>query len=396
MKSNQKKILILDHDPQITGSSVSLKYVLRHLANSGFLLILYTTKNEINEKYFSGNSLKVARLNKIYNLNIHFSSKTSFTSLVGIYSGVLSLWRFTAGIFLSTKIMIKEKPALIIINEYVLLQFGIIPRIFGIPVIVYVRSRFLYGPFGLFSKLIKQSLLLFADELICISEVEQNQFGNSKKAKIVREFVEHPKLTDKDQVGESFARINIPQDQKLIINLGGISHFKGTFIAIKAFEIAAETFDNIQLLIVGGYKKDEKYSMELIDYVKKSKFPERIHILGYVEKADSLFTNNSILISTNLDSHFQRPIIEAWAKSVPAIASDTLHTKMLFNAGEDLLMYSKQDINDLAQKLKTLLSDETLKQKIVENAKISLKKNYDAEYNFQALSDIVLKYVGRK
>ncbi|MCF8431727.1 MAG: glycosyltransferase, partial [Melioribacteraceae bacterium] len=112
--------------------------------------------------------------------------------------------------------------------------------------------------------------------------------------------------------------------------------------------------------------------------------------------AVSLFTNNSILISTNLDSHFQRPIIEAWAKSVPAIASATLHTKMLFNAGEDLLMYSKQDINDLAQKLKTLLSDETLKQKIVENAKISLKKNYDAEYNFQALSDIVLKYVGRK
>lgn len=95
---------------------------------------------------------------------------------------------------------------------------------------------------------------------------------------------------------------------------------------------------------------------------------------------------SSILICPSRHEPFGNIVVDGWAHRIPVVASDTGGPAEMIKHRYNGIKFEKDNVFDLASKIKEIVSNPILKQKIIKNGFNSFKINYSEDI-------IVKKYI---
>lgn len=369
MSGKNKKVTIVNHESCFGGSSKSLTYLIKYLLKLNYDITLVNPQNAENQKIFKSFNIRIIEYSQEFYLNLHFTNIYPVYTPKGFYVLLLTIFRFILGYFYAVNLFRRTKPDIVIANEYVLAQFNFAAKKLNIKSYSFVRSKILDGSFNFRKKIIIRFLQKYTDKLFCITRLEAAQFNSN--AEIIPEFV------DSD---DSCREHNSETGYKKIIMVGGINQIKGSLVFLKAAEILLNMSLNVKFYLGGKiYNKSEneiKYYNECINIINR--YPDDIIYIGEKENIVKEISESDVLIVSNVETHFARPILEAWINNVLVIASDTAHNKLLFENDDEIFIYPCRNEKTLATKIESLIK---LPEEKVNDLKNKVSEKINTEFN---------------
>lgn len=189
-----------------------------------------------------------------------------------------------------------------------------------------------------------------ADALLAVSEVVKQHWiaKGIKKEKIVRVY-NGVKCSEKWNVTNS---VGVEKDIKLVMT-GSICETKGQRYAIEVVKKLYDKGISVKLDIVGDGTSV---------YVKRMKkmcirygLENNVSFLGYKDDVQSILPNYNIGLICSKDEAFGRVTAEYMMAGLSVLATDTGANAELIRNGTDGLLFSYGDINDMEQKLLTMI-----------------------------------------
>jgi len=156
--------------------------------------------------------------------------------------------------------------------------------------------------------------------------------------------------------------------EKQIIFVGRLSKEKGIETLI---EVSKKLSNDINLLIVGSGPESEKIK-------KLSETRVNIHYLGYQSHENSikLIRGSDILIQPSLHEGISTTILESMACKIPVIATNVGGNQELIIHGKTGILIEPNTSKELLNSIDQLYSDQILKEKIIQDAFITVQ-HYD-------------------
>lgn len=166
--------------------------------------------------------------------------------------------------------------------------------------------------------------------------------------------------------GEVRLKYNLPK--KYILSVGTIEERKNLFLLIKAFkQLPIDT----QLVVIG---KETNYAKKIHQFITRNQLGSRILFISNASFAHLpiIYQLADVFVYPSRYEGFGIPILEALVTGVPVIAAKG---SCLEEAGGPDSIYVDPDNEDeLAEKLKMLLSNPVLQNTMIEKGKIYAKK----------------------
>lgn len=125
-------------------------------------------------------------------------------------------------------------------------------------------------------------------------------------------------------------KFDLPEDKTIILFVGSIQHRKGVDLAIDAFVEVQSNFEDIYLLLVGPYEKEENpsYDADFISGIQLtlegSGVSDKVRFLGMVEDRQALaeiYRVSDIFIFPSRREGLGNVVLEAMASGLPVVSS---------------------------------------------------------------------------
>ncbi|MBX9856001.1 MAG: glycosyltransferase [Gemmatimonadaceae bacterium] len=149
-----------------------------------------------------------------------------------------------------------------------------------------------------------------------------------------------------------------------ILSLGHPFHRKGVDLLLRAFNAISAEFPNVELRVVG-------HCPDLTPYLEIAAGNPAIKFLPGVrpEEARELIANCRVFVLASRTEGLARVLLEAMAAARPIVATAVDGTPHCIRDGDTGLLVATEDWQDLSQKLKLLLSDSELANKLGHNGR---------------------------
>jgi glycosyltransferase involved in cell wall biosynthesis len=146
---------------------------------------------------------------------------------------------------------------------------------------------------------------------------------------------------------------------------------KNLRVLIKAFDILQKNRPNLKLVLAG---KREINSYELEEWAKSRPSYKNIIFAGFIPDAELrwLYEHTQAYVFTSLSEGFGLPPLEAMANGAPVVSSNASVMPEVY--GHAAHYCDVRDPEDVAQKVEEVLSDPTLRSKLIEQGHKQLKK----------------------
>ncbi len=175
--------------------------------------------------------------------------------------------------------------------------------------------------------------------------------------------------------------LNIPFDAYLIGYVGRFSiKEKGIDILLKAFEMFEKKHKNVYLLMVGEGNDIKKINIP----VKVKLVSPRKNIFDYYSIFDCL------ILPSRVDP-FPLTVLEAGMMKVPFIGANVNGISEMISDDVDGLLFEKEDINTLFDKMEIFYSDKNIANKCAENLYKKVLNKYNHRKAIDLLNDIYEK-----
>lgn len=178
---------------------------------------------------------------------------------------------------------------------------------------------------------------------------------------------------------------------RLILFVGRLDDVKGVEFIIKSFRYIANDIQNIQLALVGDGNFG-KY-LSLCENIR-----DKIIFTGKVahDKLESIYQNATIGIQPSFHEQCSYSAIEMMKYGIPLIVSDSTGLKeMMEKCPENIIHINEQDfneedyINQIAKRMKKLLSDETYRLQVSDK----MKEIYTERYTLEKMAESMDKLI---
>ena len=176
----------------------------------------------------------------------------------------------------------------------------------------------------------------------------------------------------KDEIADVKIRYRIPEDY--ILHVGTIEARKNMLLLVRALASMPED-ERVPIVVVG---RPTKYKEQIIDVARELKVDTLIHFLHGVSFRDlpAIYQGAKVFVYPSFFEGFGIPIVEALQSDVPVIAATG---SCLSEAGGPGSMYvNPNDAEGLAYHLRTLLSNEDLRNSMISSGRAHLK-NFQPE-----------------
>ena len=156
-------------------------------------------------------------------------------------------------------------------------------------------------------------------------------------------------------------------DRPYFLFVGTLEPRKNLHRLLEAFARLPEGIKESVLLVIAGRKGWGNVDVHAV--AGRLGLSDRIRVTGYVgEKLlSSLYTHARFLAMPSLYEGFGLPLVEAMARGAPVLTSN--RASMPEVAGDAGLLVNPHDVGSIAQGLRVLLTDETLRKKLGKRAK---------------------------
>jgi glycosyltransferase involved in cell wall biosynthesis len=228
-----------------------------------------------------------------------------------------------------------------------------------------VRHKFLkykgmlYGMVNYIEKL----LVKCADFVICSSlpvyDIVVNKFG-IRRCAFLPDCVDTEKIKPLNKNYDLLKKLCIPEDRKIVVYLGSLSHIQGTDILLQAFRILVNEYKAVHLLIM-GFPNVEKYRL----LAKSLRISDYVTFTGEVDYSDvtSFLSAGDVAVAPKLyTTEGNGKVLLYMSMGLPTVVFDNLTNRYLLG---DLGIYAREgDPNSLAKALLYALLNKARDQKL--------------------------------
>lgn len=143
----------------------------------------------------------------------------------------------------------------------------------------------------------------------------------------------------------------------------------------------------VQLMLAGSGEMIETYK-ELSRSLNLEKY---VHFLGFVKKAPDIFYHSDINILTSTDEAFGLSLVEAALLKKPLIGTAGTGMETIIKHNQTGLLFENNNIDDLVQKIETLVDDKDLQRTLGQNAFDYVNENFLTEAGIRKFNDLMDK-----
>lgn len=238
--------------------------------------------------------------------------------------------------------------------------------IYNLKVMCPVITMFHYDPDTILSNVSSQTINAL-NECSCV-QVLMPSFVEITKKYINNKIICIPNVV------EQHAYIN-KNRQNIVINVGRMNKkHKRQALLIEAFNKINYNDFEYQLVFYGETNTDLKYFKYCLQLINKYKINDKVKFAGSTNNVFEKLNEASIYVCPSANEGFGLALTEALATGLPAIGykSCPAVNELIIDGYNGFLC--DDGINDLADKLKILMSDAELRKKMGQNAHESMKK----------------------
>jgi glycosyltransferase involved in cell wall biosynthesis len=244
-------------------------------------------------------------------------------------------------------------------------------------------------------KSIKKLFILFNKKILrncqyalALTKDEEKVLGtylSRKNIKIIPNGIYLNEYEQLERLKGTFKRKFNIKNKKIILYVGRIHKIKGLDILIRSFDELIQKEKECILMIVGP---DEGYKSELIKLINELNLKGNVIFTGILNgnELNAAYIDSDIFAFTSYSEGLPMTILEACAFGLPCLLSKYCNVPEVaeFNAGF-VVDNSKKVITD---KLKRMLTDESLKEQMSLNAKRMIKERFTWEHVVDRLEEV--------
>jgi glycosyltransferase involved in cell wall biosynthesis len=374
-----KKIKIAHILHCVGGVDVSLRLILENIDNDKFEnVVIHGFKDSKNDFVDRNN-------------NIIKEYKVSILRDISLFNDFLSIIN-------TYKIVKKENPELIHAHSA---KGGVVGRIVGF----LLGIKVLYTPQA-FSYLstnnkIKRKIFLFIEKaltfknsyLLASSKSEKDRAIKDVKYKNKNVLLFDNSINSIEKI--EVLKINKTWPDKYICTVGRPSYQKNIELMIHVLNEVRKEHD-IHLVLMGvGHHSDKLDDVKkLIDEFKLNK---SVTLIEWTDRENifNIINNSKFYISTARYEGLPYSIIEALALGKPCIVSDCDGNRDLIQNDYNGFVIKGENIKEFDEKIKLLLNDKALLERLSANAKVCFNENYNIQKNIKKLEEIYTRFSKR-
>lgn len=185
-------------------------------------------------------------------------------------------------------------------------------------------------------------------------------------------------------------QLNIKPDEKVIVSISRLVPKNGIKNLIKAFGIFLQDGKlPCKLLLIG----DGQQKAELEELASELKIKDKIIFVGQVNYSDlpKYLKISDIFVRPSLSEGLGSAFLEAMAAGVPIIGSKVGGIPDFLTDLKTGLFCDPKNSEDIAEKIKMLLSNEAMRKEIIQNSAELVRNKYDWSNIARQYRDIYLK-----
>ncbi len=305
--------------------------------------------------------------NKVKVVNLNGKTKNPFINAYRFLRGKLGVPYFRFN-----KLIKAEKPDILLcyfpVDLYNVTRF----QNHNIPIVQMVHNF----PPMLFNKILKKNFLMRAICKKSFKKVHTFQvLMNSYKNRIDPFF--EPKnivrIANPVRQYEEKNMVNLADEKKKIIYVARVEkNIKQPHLLIEAFAKIAKEFPDWKVEIWGSAKYKD-YNKEINDFIKNHNMENQVSLAGYTTDIEALYRSADIHAFPSNCEGFSLALADAMAMGLPHIAFDyaiSVNEVVKDNHNGFLV----KDVDDFAEKLKTLMLNKELRIKFGKNAREDMKE----------------------
>ena len=406
-ENNQKlkKILFVHHTTAVGGATNSMLYNIQQLPGTGYEAeVLFLDKRGPASDIFEKQGIKITHLEGITHYQhangacIKWAQRNPLqpiTQYFKMLASVPKLQRYLKG----------KQFDIIHINTSVMLSMGIAAKKSGYIVVWHVREQLSNGLTGIRKRLVRNIINRNSDKIISISRENAQHLAVPGKTEVVYNFVDFNKFNKDLDKSLLYAELQLLPQTVFVTMLGGIGHSKGADIFIKALPAVLSKNPDAVFVIAGYAPADFKRSnkgnpvikfiksllgrksviAECLRLIHENGLTEKVKFIGLRQDIPQVLASSAILVWPAPVAHFARPIIEAQAMGIPAVASNFKSTTEVVENGKTGLVFQPLNPTDLADKINQLLRDKQLYDLISSEGYKQAKQLFNAQINFKKI-----------
>lgn len=174
-----------------------------------------------------------------------------------------------------------------------------------------------------------------------------------------------------------------------VLSVGRLDPHKNIHRLVEAFGEIHTEFPKVQLALVGG-KHLPDYSQKVLDTIERYDIEQSVHLAPFIPEEDLplVYSAAEAFVYPSVHEGFGLPILEAMACGTP-VATGTL-TASPETAGDAALLFNPLSVQEIAESLRTLLSNEEVSTDLITRG-IAHAKKYSWDAMTQRVMDIYRK-----
>jgi glycosyltransferase involved in cell wall biosynthesis len=157
--------------------------------------------------------------------------------------------------------------------------------------------------------------------------------------------------------------------KKFLLYASALWEYKNQDKLILALKNLLERGHDLQLVIAGkGINMFEKYEAKLHQLVEQNGLKERVIFAGLVphQELKYLYKYAEVFAYPSSYESFGNPLFEAWAAGVPVVCANVHSFPEMTENGKCAVMINPLNVDEMTDALHRVLTDSTLKQKLIE------------------------------
>ncbi|KRQ87442.1 Alpha-D-kanosaminyltransferase [Caloramator mitchellensis] len=184
-------------------------------------------------------------------------------------------------------------------------------------------------------------------------------------------------------------KYKIRNDSKIITMVARLHPIKGHKFLFDAIKLVLKEYDDVVFLLIG----DGSFKSELLNYSKELNILHRLRFLGF-HKPDEYLAVSNFTVLTSQSESFPLSILEAAKYKKTVVATDVGGVSKLIEDGVNGYLVNYGEVEELAEKILSLLRDDLKCQQFGQRLHEKAKENYSVEKFAKQYRDIYVKIEG--
>jgi glycosyltransferase involved in cell wall biosynthesis len=229
------------------------------------------------------------------------------------------------------------------------------------------------------------------DRLLCVTEKLTQEVRDRVplvREKISRLYYGVPKpsvnLVEQKAFLEKF-----PSNKFKVAMFSRLEDSKGQWRLLEALHLLKNQGLDFQIYFFGHFMGGDGYEEKLKALIAKYALTDSVYWCGFQKNPGELMPCFDLILLPSDQETFGLVLIEAMAAGVAIMGSNTGGVPEIIEDGVNGFTFVPNDIKDLSEKIKTILTDKQLREKFINAGWLKYEKLFRADQHFSRLEEIL-------